>query len=119
MLSQQLAPVLDIYPWPNGLGFENSVYWWDYVHRQNESEKLDLLLTAALLSEEISRLLLTHDDELLRSFALEDELVAQPPTPAFRFRNNFTSVGKWNSAIFFEPSRRTPDESRHPQFSGG
>lgn len=63
-----LQPILDIYPWPNGLGFRGSEEWWVYVCHQTEEDKLDLLIIMAHLSDQICELLLVHDQELLSRF---------------------------------------------------
>jgi hypothetical protein len=76
MPKHRLQPVIDVWPWPKGLGFEAASAWWDYVRRQCEQDRLDLLLTTALLSEEICQLLLHHDAALLEAFALSPSLVA-------------------------------------------
>lgn len=73
---QQAQPVLDIVPWSCGLGFQGSGAWWAYVHRQTELGKLELLLIAALLSDDVGALLLTHDRTLLEAFQFSDETIA-------------------------------------------
>lgn len=61
-------PTIDLYPWPNGMGFRGAKEWWSYVCRQTEADKLELLITMALLSDQICDLLLTHDQKLLTGF---------------------------------------------------
>jgi hypothetical protein len=68
--------VIDIVPWQNGSGFANADVWWSYVLSQTETERLDLLVEAALLSQEVCLLLLNHDQTLFDLFALSDETVA-------------------------------------------
>src|SRR5258707_15280872 len=80
MSINHIAPVIDIYPWPNGLGFSGRKEWWLYVARQNEKDKLDLLIMMAHLNETICRLLLAHDKELLDRFHFSDCTLEQLST---------------------------------------
>lgn len=73
----QIQPVIDIYPWSYGLGFQGAEEWWLYVNHQNEVDKLDLMLMMAHLSEPICRLLLVHDQALFEKFRLSQETVAR------------------------------------------
>ncbi len=70
MQNKNTYPVIDLYPWPNGLGFTNADEWWTYVGRQNEEDKLDLLITLAHLNQPIGQLLLAHDQLLFSKFQL-------------------------------------------------
>jgi hypothetical protein len=72
MSINHIAPVIDIYPWSDGLSFTGGKEWWSYVARQPEVDKLDLLIMMAHLNETICRLLLAHDKELLDRFHFSD-----------------------------------------------
>lgn len=61
-------PTIDLFPWPDGLGFKGAEEWWSYVCHQTEADKLDLLITMAHLSDEICTLLLKHDKDLFNRF---------------------------------------------------
>lgn len=76
MRKQRSQPVMDVFPWPHGLGFMGSRTWWRYVHRQTEFRKLELLLMTALLSDEIEGLLLAHDLTLFQAFQFSDQTIA-------------------------------------------
>src|SRR5882724_9791016 len=65
--------VIDLSPWPHGLGFEKAEIWWDYIRVQTEDNKLELLMTVALLSQEVCLLMLNHDHELLGRFEFSEE----------------------------------------------
>lgn len=67
--------VLDYFPWPEGLGFRNTETWWRYVHEQTESDRLNLLMALALLSQEACALLLAGDHALLDRFGFSDETI--------------------------------------------
>ncbi len=67
-MTKMLIPTIDIYPWPDGMGFRGLEAWWEYVRQQTDSEKLDLLMTMALMSTEISERLLIHDPDLFKHF---------------------------------------------------
>lgn len=69
--------VIDLAPWPTGLGFENADTWWSYARRQSEEERLDLLILVALLNPDACQLLLRHDPALLQRFAFSDEMLAR------------------------------------------
>src|SRR5215213_805358 len=68
--------VIDISPWPLGLGFKDASAWWAYIGSQTETRKLELLLTTALLSDEACQLLLSHDQALFDAFQLSIQTVA-------------------------------------------
>jgi hypothetical protein len=68
--------VLDLAPWPNGLGFKDAETWWAYVLSQPEKDKIDFLMAAALLSEAVALLLLKHDRNLLARFELTEQTIA-------------------------------------------
>ncbi len=67
-MTKSTIPTIDIYSWPDGLGFSGLEAWWAYVRQQTDSEKLDLLMTMALLSSSICERLLVHDPDLLKHF---------------------------------------------------
>ena len=67
--------VLDIFPWPHGLGFNNTETWWTYVLSQPETNRLDFLMSVALLNEAVALLLLKHDRDLLDRFELTEEAI--------------------------------------------
>lgn len=68
MVTSKSQPVIDLYPWSNGLEFRGADEWWVYVSHQTEADKLDLLITMACLSDQICTLLLAHDQEFLNRF---------------------------------------------------
>ena len=74
--SQYAKAILDVSPWPSGLGFEESETWWAYVLDQSEEDRLDFLVTIALLSEEVTLLLLTHNRALLDRFEFTQPMIA-------------------------------------------
>lgn len=65
--------VIDLTPWPNGLGFRDAETWWAYVLSQPEKDRIDFLMAAALLSEVVTVLLLQHDRDLLTKFELTEQ----------------------------------------------
>lgn len=66
--------VMDVFPWPQGLGFSGSSAWWDYVLDKEDRQKLDHLLGMALLDPKISDLLVNkRDASLLEAFKLSQE----------------------------------------------
>lgn len=67
-MTKTSIPTIDIYPWPNGLGFSGLEAWWAYVRQQTDNEKLDLLMTMALMSSAICERLLIHDPDLFKHF---------------------------------------------------
>jgi hypothetical protein len=67
---------MDVYPWPNGLGFEDAPQWWAFAQDQPEAAKIELLLSAALLGKEICRLLLSRDRTLFDAFHLSENVIA-------------------------------------------
>ncbi len=73
MPNESLQPIIDIYPWPNGLEFRTAEDWWYYVREQGEENKLDLLMTMALLSDKVCQLLLAHDQALFDRFQLSPQ----------------------------------------------
>jgi hypothetical protein len=77
MTTNQIQPVMDIYPWPNGLGFKGAEEWWLYIGRQNEEDKLDLLVGMAHLNEPICELLLAHDHTLFTRFQLSHQTITR------------------------------------------
>ncbi|MEO8392582.1 MAG: hypothetical protein ABI700_06285 [Chloroflexota bacterium] len=77
MNSRRLSKsVLDLAPWPNGLGFKDAKTWWAYVLSQPEKDRIDFLMTTALLSENVAFLLLKHDLDLLERFELTEQTIA-------------------------------------------
>jgi hypothetical protein len=68
--------VLDNFPWPHGLGFHNRETWWAYVLSQPEKDRIDFLMSSALLSEAVALLLLKHDRNLLDRFELTEQTIA-------------------------------------------
>jgi hypothetical protein len=76
MAIEHSQSVIDLHPWPDGLGFQDSSSWWAYVRSRREAEKLDLLLTMALLSQDICRLLLTHDQTLFEAIQFSPQMIA-------------------------------------------
>jgi hypothetical protein len=77
MPNKYSQPVMDIYPWPDGLGFNGADAWWIYVRRQSEEEKLNLLITMAHFSDKFSQQLLVHDLELFDRFQLRPQTVTR------------------------------------------
>lgn len=72
-LSQSL--VMDVFPWPQGVGFTGSSAWWEYVLNKEERQKLDNLLGLALLSPDVcDRLVNQRDEALLQKFELSEEM---------------------------------------------
>ena len=65
--------VIDVAPWPDGLGFEDTTTWWAYVLSQPEKDRIDFLMATALLSAEVASLLLKHDHDLLDRFELSEQ----------------------------------------------
>jgi hypothetical protein len=72
LAQRKTEPVMDIHPWPNGLGFEGRDAWWESIGRLEEQQKLDQLVGTALLSEEVCQQLLHHDEDLLLKFHLSE-----------------------------------------------
>jgi hypothetical protein len=73
-LSERLSnTVIDIFPWPKGLGFKNAETWWAYVRSQPEKDRIDFLMSVALLSDVVAVLLLQHDQDLLNKFQLTEQ----------------------------------------------
>lgn len=66
--------VIDLFPWPTGSGFEHADDWWNYVLRQTEADRLNLLLAMALLSEDVCQLLFKCDPTLLQRFEFSDDI---------------------------------------------
>ena len=66
---------MDLFPWPEGLGFENADGWWRYVLEQSEPDRLELLMSAALLVREIELRVLKHDPALFALFGFSDEIL--------------------------------------------
>jgi hypothetical protein len=77
MSNNYSQPVIDIDPWPNGSGFRGAEEWWTYISRKCETDKLDMLITLAHLSEKVCQLLLTHDRELFDRFQLSPQTTAR------------------------------------------
>ena len=74
MSHNHTKPVMDVFPWPQGNGFNGSKAWWDYVLSKGEKQRLDNLMGLALLDESIqNRLLKERDSSLLAAFGLSDE----------------------------------------------
>lgn len=63
---------MDVHPWPDGRGFKGREDWWDGLGDLEENQKLDQLMGAALLSEEVCQRLLGHDEGLLLKFHLSE-----------------------------------------------
>jgi hypothetical protein len=72
MGEQKSNPVLDISPWPTGQGFKGRDAWWETIGNLEEQQKLDQLIGAALLSQEVCERLLGHDEGLLLTFDLSE-----------------------------------------------
>jgi len=112
MTKHRLQPVIDIWPWPDGLGFQAAFEWWDYVRRQPEQDRLDLLLTTALLTDEVCQLLLQRNPALLEAFALSPALVAllseieAPDLGAFT-EALLQTYAYWRGTNHDDPSGRT------------
>lgn len=74
MAMMDQAPVMDIYPWPQGYGFEGGETWWQDMKRKDELQRLDNLMGVALLDEEVRhRLVNERDTSLLAAFGLSKE----------------------------------------------
>ena len=69
--------VIDIDPFPTGSGFRGAEEWWIYVSHQSDTDKLDMLITLAHLSEKVCHLLLTHNQELFERFQLSSQTIAR------------------------------------------
>jgi hypothetical protein len=66
--------VMDIKPWPNGLGFTGANIWWEHLADKDERQRLDDLMAVALLDDQVcERLLDNYDDSLLNAFGISDE----------------------------------------------
>jgi hypothetical protein len=59
---------MDIVPFPGGQGFAGGDDWWEYVLTLDQVSRIDILMTMALVSEEICHALLSHDQLLLNVF---------------------------------------------------
>lgn len=71
------TPVMDVFPWPHGHGFEGTDAWWNYVLSKEECKRLDNLMGLALLDEDIrTRLLKERDTSLFNAFNLAPETQA-------------------------------------------
>jgi hypothetical protein len=66
--------VMDLFPWFEGRGFVNSDIWWAYVLCHAEAERLELLVTVALVNQNVFRLLLERDSALMELFAFSEEI---------------------------------------------
>lgn len=67
-MTASFHPVMDIVPWPHGQGFSGQDAWWSYVHDRTETERLELLVTAALINPTVCQALLSHNSELINAF---------------------------------------------------
>lgn len=76
MAKKYLQSVIDIHPWPQGLGFKDAALWWEYIRSRTEQEKLEALMLLALLSEEVCQQLLNHDLSLFDAFQFSTETIA-------------------------------------------
>jgi hypothetical protein len=77
MVHQSPKTTMDVIPWPNGQGFQGGTLWWEYVLTLNEHERLDCLMTAALLSVEICDMLLNREQDLLQAFSFSPEMLSR------------------------------------------
>ena len=74
MFRAKEKPVMDVQPWPNGMGFKGRESWWDHVLSKDEAKRLDYLMGLALLDADIhDRLVRERDDSLLSAFGLSRE----------------------------------------------
>lgn len=74
MAMSETSSVLDISPWPKGHGFEGANEWWELVMCQDEKQRLDNLMGAALLDPEIQdRLVNQRDASLFTAFGLSQK----------------------------------------------
>lgn len=65
--------VMDLSPWNGHAGFQGTQAWWSYVMDMSEDKRLDHLLGAALLNNEIcQRLVQDRDENLLESFGISE-----------------------------------------------
>ena len=53
---------MDVFPWPGGRGFSGGDAWWQYLLRQKEAYRLDVLITLAFMHDDIRRQLLDDRD---------------------------------------------------------
>jgi hypothetical protein len=68
---------MDVFPWPDGHGFQGTQEWWDHVLSQAERKRLDQILGMALLDETFCRRLLKDcDPTFLAPFDLTTETQA-------------------------------------------
>jgi len=66
--------VMDILPWPNGYGFSGAETWWNHILSQSERDRLDDLLTLALLDSSVcEQLVVKRDTALLAAFGLSPQ----------------------------------------------
>jgi hypothetical protein len=63
--------VMDVLPWPNGYGFSGAETWWKHTLSQSERDRLDDMLTLALLDSSVcEQLVVKRDPALLTAFGL-------------------------------------------------
>ncbi len=68
---------MDVFPWPQGNGFQGTEEWWDHVLTHAEHKRLDQILGLALLDETFCRRLLKDcDPEFLAPFNLASKTQA-------------------------------------------
>ena len=92
------TPVMDVFPWPNGHGFQGSDIWWDYVLNKEERKRLDNLMGLALLDADICRrLLVDRDSSLFNMFQLS------PETQAWLRTINATTLSQFAEAVVAGP----------------
>lgn len=101
-MTRNSLPTIDVYPWPDGLGFKGADEWWSYVRQQTESDKLDLLVTMALMSSSICERLLVHDQDLLR------RLEFSSPTLERLSTIQATSIEEFAAALIGQDHDHTP-----------
>ncbi len=66
--------VMDVLPWPNGYGFSGAETWWKHTLSQSERDRLDDLLTLALLDSSVrEQLVVKRDSSLLTAFDLSPQ----------------------------------------------
>lgn len=92
------TPVMDVFPWPHGHGFQGADLWWDHVLSKEESKRLDNLMGLALLDETICRrLVIDRDSSLFTSFQLSSE------TQAWLRTINATTLSEFAEAVVAGP----------------
>ena len=75
--AKKQSPTMDVFPWPDGHGFQGTQKWWDHILTQAERKRLDQILGLAMLDETFrGRLLKDCDPTFLSPFALAPETQA-------------------------------------------